>query len=66
MIQNRDDENPDKNLRIGLLVVVSFFLVISVLAFPNGELFDANKLRIIITNSNYNITKVLVMMEFKH
>lgn len=32
----RDDENSDKNLRIGLLVVVSFFLVISVLAFPNG------------------------------
>lgn len=42
MIKNRDDENSDKNLRIGLLVVVSFFLVISVLAFPNGEIFDIN------------------------
>ncbi|XP_047239445.1 phosphatidylserine synthase 1 isoform X2 [Girardinichthys multiradiatus] len=32
----RDDEKSDINLRVGLLVVVSFFLVISVLAFPNG------------------------------
>ncbi|KAG7237789.1 hypothetical protein INR49_031802 [Caranx melampygus] len=32
----RDDENLDNNLRVGLVVVVSFFLVISVLAFPNG------------------------------
>ncbi|KAF6737807.1 Phosphatidylserine synthase 1 [Oryzias melastigma] len=32
----RDDENYDNNLRVGLLVVVFFFLVISVLAFPNG------------------------------
>uniref|UniRef100_A0A7N6C3H8 Phosphatidylserine synthase n=1 Tax=Anabas testudineus TaxID=64144 RepID=A0A7N6C3H8_ANATE len=32
----RDDEHSDNNLRVGLLVVVSFFLVISVLAFPNG------------------------------
>ncbi|MEQ2223460.1 Phosphatidylserine synthase 2 [Ilyodon furcidens] len=34
----RNDENSDINLRVGLLVVVSFFLVISVLAFPNGKL----------------------------
>lgn len=33
----RDDGNPDNNLWIGLVVVISFFLVISVLAFPNGE-----------------------------
>ncbi|KAM4725863.1 phosphatidylserine synthase 1 isoform 2-T2 [Anableps anableps] len=32
----RDDENQDNNIRVGLLVVISFFLVISVLAFPNG------------------------------
>ncbi|KAG7268441.1 hypothetical protein CRUP_037001 [Coryphaenoides rupestris] len=32
----RDDAHPDSNLRVGVLVVVSFFLVISVLAFPNG------------------------------
>ncbi|KAJ4927955.1 hypothetical protein JOQ06_015755 [Pogonophryne albipinna] len=32
----RDDEQSDNNLRVGLLVVVSFFLVISILAFPNG------------------------------
>ncbi|CAI5690713.1 phosphatidylserine synthase 1 isoform X2 [Oreochromis aureus] len=32
----RDDEHTDNNLRVGLLVVVSFFLVISILAFPNG------------------------------
>lgn len=32
----RDDEDLDGNLRVGVLVVVSFFLVISVLAFPNG------------------------------
>ncbi|XP_056335422.1 phosphatidylserine synthase 1 isoform X2 [Danio aesculapii] len=32
----RDDGDSDKNLRVGLLLVVSFFLVISVLAFPNG------------------------------
>ncbi|XP_037651518.1 phosphatidylserine synthase 1 [Sebastes umbrosus] len=32
----RDDEHSDNNLRVGLLVAVSFFLVISVLAFPNG------------------------------
>ncbi|TMS18153.1 Phosphatidylserine synthase 1 [Larimichthys crocea] len=32
----RDDEHSDNNLRVGLLVVISFFLVISVLAFPNG------------------------------
>ncbi|KAK5855086.1 hypothetical protein PBY51_005222 [Eleginops maclovinus] len=32
----RDDEHSDNNLRVGLLVVVSFFLVISILAFPNG------------------------------
>ncbi|KAL0961865.1 hypothetical protein UPYG_G00332640 [Umbra pygmaea] len=33
---SRDDSDADKNLRVGLLLVVSFFLVISVLAFPNG------------------------------
>ncbi|XP_020487229.1 phosphatidylserine synthase 1 [Labrus bergylta] len=33
---SRDDQHFDNNLRVGLLVVVSFFLVISVLAFPNG------------------------------
>ncbi|XP_051992503.1 phosphatidylserine synthase 1-like isoform X3 [Xyrauchen texanus] len=32
----RDDGDFDNNLRVGLLLVVSFFLVISVLAFPNG------------------------------
>uniref|UniRef100_A0A8C6MLF7 Phosphatidylserine synthase n=1 Tax=Nothobranchius furzeri TaxID=105023 RepID=A0A8C6MLF7_NOTFU len=32
----RDDVNSDNNLHVGLLVVISFFLVISVLAFPNG------------------------------
>ncbi|KAM8841708.1 phosphatidylserine synthase 1 isoform 1-T2 [Spinachia spinachia] len=32
----RDDDNSDNNLRVGILVVVFFFLVISVLAFPNG------------------------------
>lgn len=34
----RDDGNPDSNLWVGLILVISFFLVISVLAFPNGEL----------------------------
>lgn len=33
----RDDGNPDSNLWVGLILVISFFLVISVLAFPNGE-----------------------------
>ncbi|KAF3839839.1 hypothetical protein F7725_018556 [Dissostichus mawsoni] len=33
----RDDENKDNNLWVGLILVISFFLVISVLAFPNGE-----------------------------
>uniref|UniRef100_A0A672LDS6 Phosphatidylserine synthase n=1 Tax=Sinocyclocheilus grahami TaxID=75366 RepID=A0A672LDS6_SINGR len=32
----RDDGNPDSNLWVGLILVISFFLVISVLAFPNG------------------------------
>ncbi|XP_054462244.1 phosphatidylserine synthase 1 [Anoplopoma fimbria] len=32
----RDDEHSDNNLRVGILMVVSFFLVISVLALPNG------------------------------
>lgn len=32
----RNDADPDNNLRVGLVLVVSFFLVISVLAFPNG------------------------------
>uniref|UniRef100_A0AAQ4R3J1 Phosphatidylserine synthase n=1 Tax=Gasterosteus aculeatus aculeatus TaxID=481459 RepID=A0AAQ4R3J1_GASAC len=32
----RDDDNSDNNLRVGILVVVFFFLVISVLALPNG------------------------------
>ncbi|MCJ8746375.1 hypothetical protein PDJAM_G00140990 [Pangasius djambal] len=32
----RNDADPDNNLRVGLALVVSFFLVISVLAFPNG------------------------------
>ncbi|XP_052388756.1 phosphatidylserine synthase 1-like isoform X2 [Carassius gibelio] len=32
----RDDGDSDNNLRVGLLLVGSFFLVISVLAFPNG------------------------------
>ncbi|XP_068189262.1 phosphatidylserine synthase 1 [Antennarius striatus] len=32
----RDDENPEGNLQVGAMVVVFFFLVISVLAFPNG------------------------------
>ncbi|RXN26499.1 nuclear pore complex protein Nup153-like isoform X2 [Labeo rohita] len=32
----RDDSDSDNNLRVGLLLVGSFFLVISVLAFPNG------------------------------
>ncbi|XP_035651749.1 phosphatidylserine synthase 1 isoform X2 [Oncorhynchus keta] len=33
---SRDDADVDNNLRVGFLLVVSFFLVISVLAFPNG------------------------------
>lgn len=37
---DRDDAHLDSNLRVGLLVVVSFFLVVSVLAFPNGKLFN--------------------------
>uniref|UniRef100_A0A8C7MGG4 Phosphatidylserine synthase n=1 Tax=Oncorhynchus kisutch TaxID=8019 RepID=A0A8C7MGG4_ONCKI len=32
----REDTDADNNLRVGLLLVVSFFLIISVLAFPNG------------------------------
>ncbi|XP_023200669.1 phosphatidylserine synthase 1 [Xiphophorus maculatus] len=32
----REDENQDSNIRVGVLVVVSFFMVVSVLAFPNG------------------------------
>uniref|UniRef100_A0A9J7YFQ4 Phosphatidylserine synthase 1 n=1 Tax=Cyprinus carpio carpio TaxID=630221 RepID=A0A9J7YFQ4_CYPCA len=32
----RDDGNPDNNLWVGLILVISFFLVISVLAFPNA------------------------------
>ncbi|XP_034030861.1 phosphatidylserine synthase 1 isoform X1 [Thalassophryne amazonica] len=32
----RDDGNADSNLWVGLILVISFFLVISVLAFPNG------------------------------
>uniref|UniRef100_A0A9J8CEA7 Phosphatidylserine synthase n=1 Tax=Cyprinus carpio carpio TaxID=630221 RepID=A0A9J8CEA7_CYPCA len=33
----RDDGDSDNNLRVGLLLVGSFFLVISVLAFPNVD-----------------------------
>lgn len=33
----RDDGNPDSNLWVGLVVLISFFLIISVLAFPNGK-----------------------------
>lgn len=33
----RDDGNHDSNVWVGLILVISFFLVISVLAFPNGE-----------------------------
>uniref|UniRef100_A0A674A0K6 Phosphatidylserine synthase n=1 Tax=Salmo trutta TaxID=8032 RepID=A0A674A0K6_SALTR len=33
---SRDDADVDNNFRVGFLLVVSFFLVISVLAFPNG------------------------------
>lgn len=36
-LAHRDDGNPDSNLWVGLILVISFFLVISVLAFPNGE-----------------------------
>ncbi|TRZ01712.1 hypothetical protein DNTS_003597 [Danionella cerebrum] len=32
----RDDGDSDNNLRVSLLLVVFFFLVISILAFPNG------------------------------
>ncbi|XP_043993871.1 phosphatidylserine synthase 1 [Gambusia affinis] len=32
----REDDNQDRNIRVGVLVVVFFFMVISVLAFPNG------------------------------
>nr|XP_029513219.1 phosphatidylserine synthase 1 [Oncorhynchus nerka] len=32
----RDETNEDANLWVGLILVLSFFLVISVLAFPNG------------------------------
>uniref|UniRef100_A0A4W5N520 Phosphatidylserine synthase n=1 Tax=Hucho hucho TaxID=62062 RepID=A0A4W5N520_9TELE len=32
----RDETNEDANLWVGLILVISFFLVISVLAFPNG------------------------------
>uniref|UniRef100_A0A8B9LP87 Phosphatidylserine synthase n=1 Tax=Astyanax mexicanus TaxID=7994 RepID=A0A8B9LP87_ASTMX len=32
----RNDSDPDNNLRVGIALVVSFFLIISVLAFPNG------------------------------
>ncbi|XP_016524790.1 phosphatidylserine synthase 1 isoform X1 [Poecilia formosa] len=32
----RDDGNQDNNIRVGVLVVVCFFMVVSVLAFPNG------------------------------
>nr|XP_023999997.1 phosphatidylserine synthase 1 [Salvelinus alpinus] len=32
----RDESNEDANLWVGLILVISFFLVISVLAFPNG------------------------------
>ncbi|XP_046875834.1 phosphatidylserine synthase 1-like isoform X1 [Hypomesus transpacificus] len=32
----RDDADADSNLRVGLVLVVAFFLVISILAFPNG------------------------------
>uniref|UniRef100_A0A3P9NN52 Phosphatidylserine synthase n=1 Tax=Poecilia reticulata TaxID=8081 RepID=A0A3P9NN52_POERE len=32
----RDDKNQDNNIRVGVLVVVCFFMVVSVLAFPNG------------------------------
>lgn len=35
-VLNRNDANPDSNLWVGLALVISFFLVISVLAFPNG------------------------------
>lgn len=38
----RDDNNSDNNLRVGLFVVVSFFLVISVLAFPNGKISNSS------------------------
>uniref|UniRef100_A0AAZ3P4A0 Phosphatidylserine synthase n=1 Tax=Oncorhynchus tshawytscha TaxID=74940 RepID=A0AAZ3P4A0_ONCTS len=31
-----EDTDADNNLRVGLLLVVSFFLIVSVLAFPNG------------------------------
>lgn len=33
----RDDSSADSNLWVGLILVISFFLIISVLAFPNGE-----------------------------
>ncbi|CAB1320548.1 unnamed protein product [Coregonus sp. 'balchen'] len=33
---SRDDADVDNNFRVGFLLVVFFFLVISVLAFPNG------------------------------
>lgn len=32
----RNDADPDNNLRVGIALVVFFFLVISILAFPNG------------------------------
>nr|XP_015811347.2 phosphatidylserine synthase 1 [Nothobranchius furzeri] len=33
----RDDGDQDSNVWVGLILVISFFLVISVLAFPNGK-----------------------------
>uniref|UniRef100_A0A8C9QYJ0 Phosphatidylserine synthase n=1 Tax=Scleropages formosus TaxID=113540 RepID=A0A8C9QYJ0_SCLFO len=34
--RDRNDADPDSNLRVGIVSVISFFLVVSVLAFPNG------------------------------
>lgn len=56
----RDDGNPDSNLWVGLILVISFFLVISVLAFPNGEFHMTNLVLLSVLTSFVYVTYFIV------
>lgn len=49
----RDDGHPDNNLWVGLILVISFFLIISVLAFPNGEQRNKHSVAILLLRQVY-------------
>lgn len=60
----RNDADPDNNLRVGIVLVVSFFLVISVLAFPNGT--GMSTVFYIVRAVFMNFDLIVFIMSFNH